>query len=482
MLRSVLLFIFILSAREFANAQSSYSKPYSLKFSADTVKHTIGILTTELSIKHPGFYRYQSRATFSQYIDSIKETIKDSLTIMESYRKLKLIIANIHCLHTGLSLSREFRDSLNQLPNLFPFQLYIDSHSAFIVKNYSSDHSILPADEIVSINGQPMGTIIDQLLPLISSDGNNLTLKYEALNHQFPTWYRILDVTGEFTLVIKHSGLEKSVKVSASKYSDIAETDFLIEPVWTNQLLFRIQNNTGFLTIHSFAKTDIKKSKQNFKEFIDQSFAELKTKGINNLIVDLRNNTGGSDPYAAYFTSYFFNQPFRYWDRIEVTEAIAKEIKGITTVFYKKPLHKESMWLWQKGKHTDEFDFYEEQKPAKNNYSGNTYILMNGFFMSSCSDVTAVLSYNKKAIFIGEETGGAYQGNNSGMIPETKILPFNFTLTVPLQEYFNAVDTSKNIGRGTMPDFPVHLTANERITGEDKSLGLALELIKANTR
>jgi len=44
--------------------------------------------------------------------------------------------------------------------------------------------------------------------------------------------------------------------------------------------------------------------------------------------------------------------------------------------------------------------------------------------MSSCADVVAILSYNKKALFIGDETGGGYQGNNSGMTPETKVQPF----------------------------------------------------------
>ena len=123
MLKPVQLLICILSATVLANAQSPYSKIYTRKFSADTVKHTIDALTKELSIKHPGFYRYQSRAAFNQYLDSIKQTIKDSLTVMESYRKLKLVITNIHCLHTGLSLPGAFRDSLNQLPNLLPFQL-----------------------------------------------------------------------------------------------------------------------------------------------------------------------------------------------------------------------------------------------------------------------------------------------------------------------------------------------------------------------
>ena len=101
--------------------------------------------------------------------------------------------------------------------------------------------------------------------------------------------------------------------------------------------------------------------------------------------------------------------------------------------------------------------------------------------MSSCADVAAILSYNKKAIFIGQETGGGYQGNTSGMVPNSKVQPFDFTLTVPLQKYFNSVDTSKNIGRGTMPDYAVNMTINDILKGGDKELQTTIDLIKSSS-
>ena len=140
------------------------------------------------------------------------------------------------------------------------------------------------------------------------------------------------------------------------------------------------------------------------------------------------------------------------------------------------PVQKDSIWLWQKGRHTDEFDFYMEQQPASTPFKGRTFILINGFCMSSCADVVAVLSYNEKAILIGEETGGAYEGNNSGMMPDTHIDPFHFTLTVPLQKYFNAVDLSNHDGRGVMPDYPVSPDLQEILDGKDPEMNQALEL------
>jgi hypothetical protein len=62
-----------------------------------------------------------------------------------------------------------------------------------------------------------------------------------------------------------------------------------------------------------------------------------------------------------------FDKPFRYWDKIEVTEAVAKEIKGINSLFYKKPKEVDGSYRWRKTWLTKEFDYYETQQPAKNN-------------------------------------------------------------------------------------------------------------------
>ncbi|MFD2941812.1 S41 family peptidase [Flavobacterium notoginsengisoli] len=459
-------------------AQTPTSKANKEKFSAETVKTTIDELQKELSEKHPGFYRYTTETQFTAYIDSIKKTITDSLTLFGSFQKLKPIVAKINCLHTGISLPKAYLDQLNTRPNLFPFQLFFSENKAYVVRNFSDNNHILPGDEILSINGKSIPEITALLFALIPSDGYNQTLKYRALNLQFPSWYRNIDLTENFSILVNRNTMEKTYYISGAKFDDIAKDGFLKEPTRPKQLEFKIENNVAFLTIHSFAKTDIKNAKQDFKKFTDQAFEEIKNKNIENLIVDLRDNTGGSDPNAEYFTSYFFDQPFRYWDRIEVTETVAKEIKGLSLkLFYRKPIEKKGIWLWQKAKHTSEFDYYETQKPAKNNYSGKTYILINGFCMSSCADVAAILSHNKKAIFIGQETGGGYQGNNSGMLPVSLVQPFGFTLTVPLQKYTNAVNPLVNYGHGTMPDYKTEPNSDSILNHNDKEMQRALDLI-----
>lgn len=470
------------SLGNFLTAQTSPSQFLLKKFSSDTIKFIITDVTQELGKSHPGFYRYNTQKEFTEYIDSVKLTLIDSLTEVEAFRKLKPIISKIGCLHTDLSFGKESKEYLNQHASLFPFQVYFKDNRAYIKKNFSKNQSIKAGAELISINGRKIDEILNLILPAIPSDGYNLSMKYLALYYQFPGWYRsMIEITEDFSLVIKDGDKETTYHVKGARFTEIAESGFLKEPVPAKQLDFRIEENIALLTIHSFAKSDIKRSGQHFRKFIRNTFKEIKNKDIRNLIVDVRDNTGGTDANAAYFTRHFFDKPFRYWDRIEVTHAIAKQIKGVMRIFYKKPFQKDSTWIWQKGNFTKEFDFYKLQKPAKNNYRGETYVLTSGFCMSSCSDVTAILADNKKATIIGEETGGGYQGNNSGMIPTMKVPLFNFGLSVPLQKYLNYVDSSKNIGRGTIPDYPISASIEDLITGYDKTLTFAMTFIKSSS-
>ncbi|HEV7423644.1 MAG TPA: hypothetical protein VGO21_00460, partial [Candidatus Paceibacterota bacterium] len=247
MTNHVRLITSILFVSQITFAQSKHSDYSNQKFSADTVKHTIYALTKELRLKHPGFYRYNSVANFNSYIDSINSTIKDSLNELEVYRKLKPIIAKIGCLHTGLSLPQEYKNYLNGLPNLFPCKLFFADHKAYVVKNYSTVKEISPGDEIVSINGQGMDKIIDQLFDFIPSDGYNVTMKYRALNLQFPLWYRSIALTEDFSIVVKQNNIEKTYQIKGEKYSDISADGFLKEPIESKQLEFKL--DTGFAVL-----------------------------------------------------------------------------------------------------------------------------------------------------------------------------------------------------------------------------------------
>ncbi|RYY57423.1 MAG: hypothetical protein EOO05_18025 [Chitinophagaceae bacterium] len=110
----------------------------SLTISADSARRNMVELLDELSRKHPGFYRYNSKPAFKAFIDSTLATISTPLDELGFYRKLKLIIARIRCVHTTLSLSEDQVRKLNGSANMLPVDVFFQGDRTFITANYSA--------------------------------------------------------------------------------------------------------------------------------------------------------------------------------------------------------------------------------------------------------------------------------------------------------------------------------------------------------
>ena len=374
---SVLSLLIILSTKLIAQENQDFNS--NKKYHPDSIIRWTKRILNATSKKHPGFYRYTTKENFNFTIDSTCQTITDSLTELDFYRKIKPLFAKIGCVHTKISLSKEYNNYLNKTSTLFPFEIFInDEKRVFITKNFSSNQSILITSEILSINSKSIGEILKILYKTIPSDGYNQTEKTLLLNHRFAFWYQtIVEVNEKFNVVIADEGTPKIYEVSGVS-KDLFPTLKSIETNYKKPLEFELKDNVGIIKIHSFAKTDIKGNGQNLKKFTRKTFKALKDGTVSNLVIDLRYNTGGTDGNAALLASYFFDKPFRYWDKIEVTEDLAKEIKGLLRVIYAKPLKKDGTYLWRKSIFTREFNYYKIQRPARRNFIGKTYILTNG--------------------------------------------------------------------------------------------------------
>jgi hypothetical protein len=470
--------ITLLAHTSYLSAQEPKTFSPEEKFPADSIRNWTTERMDDVSKSHPGFYRYTSKNKFDALIASSINNITDSLNTIEYYRKMKPLFAQIGCLHTSLNLSDSYVAFMNKKANLIPIEIFIDgNNSVYITKNHSINKNVKIKSELLSINDTAIEEILAVLTKSIPSDGYNSTLKTLLLNHRFAFWYRsIIELNQNFIIKTKYKGRIETFSLNGIK-SDRFESLETLQAIHTKQLGFDIEDNIGILTIKSFGKTDIKNNGQNFKPFIKSVFKTLQKKDIDNLIIDLRYNAGGTDGNAAFLTAHFFEKPFKYWDKVEVTEAIAKQIKGINRVFYKKPEKVDSIYLWKGALLTKEFSYYKTQKPRKNNFTGNVYIIANGLCMSSCSDVVAILSHNQKAVVVGQETGGGFQGNSSGMMPETEING-NMILKIPLQKYTSAVALDKNFGRGTIPDYSVKPTIDDWMNKKDVEIDFLKKLLK----
>ncbi|MEM1219315.1 MAG: hypothetical protein AAGH79_10400, partial [Bacteroidota bacterium] len=96
---------------------------------------------------------------------------------------------------------------------------------------------------------------------------------------------------------------------------------------------------------------------------------------------------------------------------------------------------------------------------------------------SGGAEFSSMLQMTNRAIFIGEETGGTYEGNVSGY-SETTILP-NTKIRVDIPTVHFQMDVEPILpGRGVLPDYEVRQTWADYMETRNAKLDFALSLIR----
>jgi hypothetical protein len=78
---------------------------------------------------------------------------------------------------------------------------------------------------------------------------------------------------------------------------------------------------------------------------------------------------------------------------------------------------------------------------------------------------------------IGQESGGAFQGNNSGMKYDVTLPNSRIVMRIPIVSHYVAVDENRQpMDRGVLPDISVHYTIGDLLNHTDLEMKMALEL------
>jgi len=226
-------------------------------------------------------------------------------------------------------------------------------------------------------------------------------------------------------------------------------------------------------------KIDVFVSPENqFEEFLKSSFNELKAKNISNLILDLRDNEGGMDRFGARLYAWLTDRPFRYYDHLSVASMPPYSFAKFASL----PQELEQLKAFIK-KDGNNYVFTQHpnlgiQEPEANSFTGKLYVLQNGRSLSVTSEFAAVVRDNNRGVFIGEESGGAISGNNSGGFAMIRLPNTHLGLDIPLLGYHMYLQQKHAEDRGILPNHLVNISVNDILQRKDPVLEKALQLIQ----
>jgi hypothetical protein len=357
----------------------------------------------------------------------------------------------------------------------------------------AGDGTIQPGMELISVNGKPIATVVGAIAPKLSPDGFVETLKPWRIARGFAQYYWLyVEQASTFTVVARtDQGREVTPtlpgvtgtartknasgnRVNATMAANIAKLDGSNDTI---SLTFHEGGAVGRLRIRAFDGTA-------FIADLDRAFAMLRDRGSKALVLDLRGNGGGVDMFGAALVSQFMSEPFRYFNYIKVTTIKPSFATWKPSTFDDLEngtrAAPDGGFLIQPVLHPG----VAEQKPAGSPFLGKLVVLTDGGTFSTAADVCAQLRAHTQAVFVGEETGGAAEGNTSGLNAQIVLPNSGLKLKVQMYGYWNALGTTRaspraaSRGRGTLPDVTVVRTAADTLAGKDAGVERALALLR----
>jgi hypothetical protein len=417
--------------------------------SSEQLKQDFVIFKDSIEKLHAGLYRYREKTDLDRLFDSSYATLSKNMEINEFYLLLRNLVSNIQDGHTSCNLPRELGKRYIDSIKMFPIHLWFISDRAYIP--CSTKHVLLtPETEVIAIDNKPVSEIRNKLFSYLSSDGSNQTKKFWDLNNEgfIPLYFLAYGDKSSFEISYKAGNGKTATMGLQADYFKKSEcgTTPVVNPKYL-KLDFR-PNKIAVLTIKTFVGTMFKDQTE-FPRFLEASFKEIRNKKIEKLIIDLRDNDGGDDVYGSMLYSYLTDKTFEYYTSLESTT---------------KKFHKED--------HPN----LSIQEPARYNFNGKVFFLINGNSFSTTAEFCSIAKSNKRGVFIGEETGGGYYGNTSGgwariILPNSKI-----AVGIPRIKYSMAVKEAVHKDRGIIPDFPIVPGIKDIVRKRDVQMHYALRL------
>lgn len=387
---------------------------------------------------HPALYDYTPREEFDRLFTEARAALRGGTGLEAAYRIFAGLTSRIGCMHSSIWMPRGYWDSLDG--RLFPLRLLFSGDTVFVNGSYTDGPPIPPGARVHAINGRPIEEILPAVRGSISADARSVFYMNYRLSFRFPLHYALC------------FGHPPDFEVDYSLPGGDRRHRAVLDPVptakvWKNMrrprdLRFEIRDDpvAAIIVIPHFAYY---RDHEKFFGFLEKAFDEIRRRGIEDLIIDLRGNDGGDPFCAARLFAYLARESVPYFSR-----PYGRYAKLADPV----PLR-------------------------KNRFTGRLFVLIDGGCGSTTGHLAGLLAYHGLGVRIGETTGATYvchDAHRSFLLEHTR-----FQAGIATGTFASAVEGLAR-DRGIEPHHAVRPAARDLSEGKDTVLEYALRLVRGS--
>lgn len=510
----------------FSNCESVKEYNYNLTqpISVKKLQKDIDFTQRKLNRFYPNLYGYISKKDLDFKFDSIRKVVNKPMTSKEFFFIISPLIASVRQGHMTMwpvfpKLSKKVIKEHKKVGfgPLSKFEFEWENDKLFVIKINSENKKIRLGTEVISINQIKPHEIYNKYRNSITSDGFNKTFIRKFFSIKFKSF--LINEIGlkdslNFVFKYKDSVYEQFIsgnKINKTLVANVKAKDSIkqnsknsinkmkLKKVALQKKIFGYDNNNKeYLRRLSFFEKDstvamirIKKfSGGKFNKAYNVLFDSIKNKKCKSLILDLRDNPGGSLNDIENLNSYLTDKEFRISQppivasktslfQAKVYKFIPKISYPIATVLY--PLYLGFTFFSTTKNKAGEYQSFwlnpGKKINAKNYFDGKLYVLINGGSFSASCVLSSSLKSNPNVVFVGEETGGAFNGTVAGLMPKVILPNSKISFNIGLMN-IKPINQTEIIGRGIFPDFEIPLTVEDKVNKNDPQLDWILKDIK----
>ncbi|MCM1989384.1 S41 family peptidase [Oceanirhabdus seepicola] len=403
---TLVLLIFSFIGAIFAGCSNKY-----ISKSGDRVEmweKDIDYLAKELPKRHKNLFFKLTEEEFNTEIDKLKESL-EQLNDDKIRLNIQKIVASAGDGHTTTNIGAD---------KMFPMELYW-FNDGFYVINTSPEYEKIMYSKLIEVNSQDINSVIEKLSKVISHDN------IAHLRSKMPIYIEIstimcgLDIIdnpdyAKFTFENRNGQeIELEMKSTGGEYV----LDNILGKGKVGEIPLYMKNSDKFYWYEYFEDDKMIYFKYNlcrqmkeksFKKFSKELMEAINNKDVEKLVIDIRNNGGGSSPILN--------------------------------------------------------NFIDELSNCKLNQKGKLYVIVGKKTFSSAILNAISLKQKTEAIFIGEPTGG--KPNHYGEVKSFK-LPNNKVRVKYSTKYFTNYDEDID---SFIPDKIIELTIDDYINNNDPIL------------
>ncbi|HMU46826.1 MAG TPA: S41 family peptidase [Chitinophagaceae bacterium] len=448
------------------NAPKTYSK--------EQLKADIEFLLQTIEHVHPNPFHAISREKMYKLKDSVLKSFSDGMSARQAWPGFARIVAALNEGHSNLNPPADDTQGLqNGKTIIFPVLIKEFDGDGLIVRYDLSDDSVMATgDRIISINGRSSKDLMNYFTSFYGGLTNWRNLQ---VIRDFAGNLLLHGINAPYRIEYIHNGEKKEITIKGTTFPQLRERAAAVRKqsgaaeVKANYSFERMENNTGYMNFRSM--NDYEK----FSKFLDSVFTDIKRNPVNGLIIDLRQNGGGSSQLGEKLLAYITDKAFlmsagSVWKVSDEYKAFIKE-QALTNKVYASGSFQNYL-NFETGKMIS-FNSNKAYKPGNNGlrYSGKVCVLIGPNTFSSANMLANAIKDFKLAALIGEATGEP--GNDYGELYWNKLPNTQLGFSTCTKQFIRA-NGDKNDPNPILPDIEVK---QDRHSTKDNVLEFAKEWV-----